>query len=134
MKVCKEFKKETERLANWIQTLMDKVENKEEVVVEWFNFETEEVLPYHIIAGWAEGYADNLSDILFIDNNKAFSIKLIPNYNYDLHTFESLSMPVDKSGEAEYICMALEKVDDPTMLAEFFLGELDRLIKEYHIK
>ena len=136
MTIYEELKNETIRLTDWFETLMTKASENKEIDIEWYNYGTESeavsTIPYFIVAGWAEGYDTNYNDILFVKDNKALSVKLVPNYGYMGHTFDSLSMPVDKSGEVEYICMAIEREDEPEGLAEFFLSELERLMKEYH--
>ena len=131
------LKDDQARLAKWIEMLIRQADTNEKFTsdtypVIWFTLTGEEKIPYLIVAGWSSGFSNEENDIFFIGNGNALSIKLIPNYRFPGHDFESVSMPVDKSGVREEICMILERDEDVSGLALFFLNEIDRLTQEYH--
>lgn len=124
--------KDARLVEEWIKMLMKQADNKNEFPVAWFTLTDEADIPYQLVAGWTDGFCEVENEFLFILNNKALSIKVIPNYNFKGHDFESVSMPIDKSGVREEICMILERDEDVSGLALFFLNEIDRLTQEYH--
>lgn len=132
MRTYEQLTKDARRLEEWIKMLMRQADNKNEFPVAWFTLTDEAEVPYQLVAGWTEGFCEAENEFLFIIGTKALSIKVIPNYNFRGHNFESVSMPVDKSGVREDICMILERDEDVSGLALFFLNEIDRLTKEYH--
>lgn len=132
MRTYEQLTKDARRLEEWIKMLMGKADKKEYFPVEWFTLTEEAEVPYQLVAGWADGFCEAENDFLFIIGTKALSIKVIPNYNFRGHNFESVSMPIDKNGVREEICMILERDEDVSGLALFFLNEIDRLTQEYH--
>ena len=133
--IYEELKKETTLLTDWIQKLMDEADTTKDTKNKWYNYNSEfeavEFMPYFIVAGWSAEYPEGLSDLFFMKDGKALGLKVVPNLTYE-HAFDTLNMPVDKSGEVEDISVMIERDDDAAALADFFLAELERLIKEYH--
>lgn len=132
MRTYEQLTNNARRLEEWIKMLMRQADNKNEFPVAWFTLTEEAEVPYQLVAGWTDLFCEAENELLFTIGTKALSIKVIPNYNFRGHDFESVSMPIDNKGIREEICMVLERDEDVSGLALFFLNEIDRLTQEYH--
>jgi hypothetical protein len=60
------------------------------------------------------------------------AVKVIENNGpYAYCDFETMDMPIDKSGEVDDTSITLEWDDDPDAIAGFFMDEWERITKEY---
>lgn len=120
------------KLAEWIKEIKEAAKNDDSFSIAWFSETKNE--PFSIIAGWMEGFSEDYSNLLCISKSEpkyAMCIKIAVNEGpYAYTDFEIMNMPYDSnSGEVDNTCIALEQDDDPEILAQFFLTELDRIIK-----
>ena len=120
-------------LAAWIQELKEAAKKDAQFSVSWFKGTRD--APFSIIGGWDGGFSENQADILcssYGDPSYAMCVKIVKNEGpYAYADFEILDMPIDKSGEVDDTCIALEWNDDPAATAQFFLGEWERIMREY---
>lgn len=129
------MKRETmlKNLAEWIESLKQDAKDDNCYSIAWFSDTKNE--PFSIIAGWLEGFSADYSDFLCVskaDPCYALSIKIAVNEGpYAYTDFEIMDMPVAENGEVDDTCIALEYGDDAKSLAEFFLGEWERITDEY---
>lgn len=123
------------KLAEWIEALKEAAEDDNCFSVAWFK-ETEKE-PFSIVGGWSEGFSEDYADLLHISKSNpsyAMCVKIIENKEpYACADYDSLDMPVDKNGEVDDTCIALELEDNPEAVAMFYLNEWERITKE-HIK
>lgn len=126
--------KKVKALADWIDDLKKAADNDESFDIAWFKGTENE--PLSIIGGWLEGFSEDYSDLLYISksNSKyAMCIKIANNEGPYLYTdFEMMNMPIDKNGEVDNNCIALERTDNSEELARLYLIEWERLMKEYN--
>lgn len=120
-------------LAKWITSLKVAAKNDTQFLVDWF--EGTKDSKFSIIGGWDGSYSENQADILCSsagDPSYAMCVKIITNEGpYAYADFEVLNMPIDKFGDVDNTCIALEWDDDPEQVAQFFLGEWERIMKEH---
>lgn len=126
--------KKIKALTDWIDDLKMAAENDESFDIAWFKDTENE--PLSIIGGWLEGFSEDYSDLLYISKTNpkyAMCIKIANNEGPYLYTdFEMMNMPIDKNGEVDDNCIALERTDSSEELAKFYLMEWERLMKEYN--
>lgn len=126
--------KKVKALAAWIDDLKKAADNDESFDIAWFKGTENE--PLSIIGGWLEGFSEDYSDLLYISKSNpkyAMCIKIANNEGPYLYTdFEMMNMPIDKNGEVDANCIALERTDNSEVLAKFYLTEWERLMKEYN--
>lgn len=121
-------------LAEWIESLKEDARKDNCYSIAWFGDTKNE--PFSIIAGWMEGFYEDYSDFVCVskaDPAYALCIKIaVNNGPYAYTDFEIMNMPIDKNGEVDDTCIVLEYDDDAESLAQFMLGELERITKEYN--
>lgn len=126
--------KKVKALTDWIDDLKKAAENDESFDIAWFKDTENE--PLSIIGGWLEGFSEDYSDLLYISKSNpkyAMCIKIANNEGPYLYTdFEMMNMPIDKNGEVDANCIALERTDSSEELARLYLIEWERLMKEYN--
>lgn len=126
--------KKVKALTDWIDDLKKAAENDESFDIAWFKGTENE--PLSIIGGWLEGFSEAYSDLLYISKSNpkyAMCIKIANNEGPYLYTdFEMMNMPIDKNGEVDANCIALERTDNSEELARLYLIEWERLMKEYN--
>ena len=122
-------------LAEWIESLKEDARKDDCYSIAWFGDTKNE--PFSIIAGWMEGFSEDYSDFVCVskaDPAYALCIKIAVNKGpYAYTDFEIMDMPVDKSGEVDDTCIVLEYDDDAESLAQFFMGEWERITKEHEV-
>ena len=120
------------RLAGWIQSLINDAKNDQQFSIAWFSDTKDE--PFSIIGGWMSGFSDEYDDLLCISKSNpeyAMCVKIAVNEGpYAYTDFEIMDMPLDKNGEVDNTCIALDLDEDVTALAEFFACEWERISKE----
>lgn len=110
-----------EALAGYVYNLKEAAKNDEPSSVFWFTPTKES--PVSIIGGWVDvtpGYED-LFCVSKSRPGKAMSIDVVDNE--DILIIEE---------EAEHTQIILEWDDDPAAVAEFFMGEWERLMEKYN--
>lgn len=122
------------KLAEWIESLKADAKNDNSFSIAWFNGTKNE--PFSIIGGWMEGFSEDYSNLLCISKSNpsyAMAIKIAVNKGpYAYTDFEIMNMPVDpETEEVDDTCIALEFDDDSEVLAQFFLTEWERIMKQY---
>lgn len=119
-------------LIEWIESLKEDAANDNCYSIAWFGDTKNE--PFSIIAGWMEGFSEDYSDFVCIskaDPSYALCVKIAVNDGpYAYTDFEIMNMPIDKNGEVDNTCIVLEYNDDAESLAQFLLGEWERITKE----
>lgn len=120
------------RLAEWIESLKEDAKKDNCFSIAWFGDTKDE--PFSIISGWMEGFSEDYSDFVCVskaDPNYALCLKIAVNKGpYAYTDFEIMDMPIDKFGEVDNTCLVLEYNDNADSLAEFLLGEWERITKE----
>lgn len=121
-------------LADWIEGLKEAAKNDEAISISWFKGTKD--YPFAIIGGWSEGFDETLADVMCIskaDPCYAMCVKVAINEGpYAYTDFEIMNMPYDEeTGDVDDTCIPLEWSDDPEYAAKFFLGEWERIMKEY---
>lgn len=121
------------KLAAFIQSLIDDAENDNAFDVAWFK-ETENE-KFSIVGGWLEtGFDPNNQDCFCISKSNpkyAMAVKVVINEGpYAYCDFETLNMPMDINNpeEVDDTCLILEWDDNPAAIAGFFYGEWERLM------
>lgn len=118
-------------LAAWVAGLIEAAKNDEQFGVDLFT--PTEYSPVSIVGGWENGFDANTADLFCQSKTKptyAMCIKIVANEGYPAHcNFETLRMPVDKNGDVEDTCIALEWEDIPIRVAEFYRHEWERLME-----
>ena len=124
-----------ERLAAWIRSLIEDAKKDEQFSIAWFSDTKDE--PFSIIGGWMEGFSEDYDDILCISksNSKyAMCVKIAVNEGpYAYTDFEVMNMPIDKDGDVDNTCIALDYDEDVVGMAQFFAGEWERITKEHEV-
>lgn len=129
------YNKKVERLATWLRSLIEDAKKDEQFSIAWFEDTKDE--RFSIIGGWMEGFSKDYADLLCISESNpeyAMCVKIAVNEGpYAYTDFELMNMPIDQTGEVDNTCIALEYDDDVNSLAEFFLGELQRINLEFKV-
>ena len=123
-----------QRLTEWIKNLMRMADEEEDFLISWF--EDTKNSPISIVGGWSDGFSKEYSDMLHISKTSpsfAMCVKIAVNErDYAYTDFDLMNMPLDKeSGEVDDTCIALERDDNPTELAQFLMTEWERISKDY---
>ena len=122
-----------ERLAAWIRTLIEDAKKDEQFSIAWFGDTKDEKLS--IIGGWMEGFSEDYSDILCISKSNpkyAMCVKIAVNEGpYAYTDFEIMNMPINVDGDVDDTCIALDYDEDASALAQFYIGEWERMMSEY---
>lgn len=122
-----------ERLAAWIRDLIEAAKNDQSFSIAWFKETKDE--PFSIIGGWMEGFSEDYNDVLCISKSNpkyAMCVKIAVNEGpYAYTDFEVMDMPIDKNGEVDNTCIALDLDEDVYGMAQFFKTEWERIMKEY---
>lgn len=119
-------------LAAWIEDIKEAAKNDDCFSIAWFK-DTEH-MPFVIIAGWMEGFSEDYSDLFYISKSEpkyAMCVKIAVNEDQVCPDFETMSLPIDKFGNVDDTCIALEQGDDAESLAAFLLCELERITNEH---
>ena len=128
----------TENLATWIgDVINNSAKNDEDVSIIWFGPTVTE--KYCIVAGWQKMFNEEqsarLADILCISKSRPgyiMCVKVAETPEAGSSTdFESMVMPNSLDEEIDNTCMPLEWEDMPECVAEFFLMEWERIMKEH---
>lgn len=121
------------KLTEWIEDLKEAAKDDNCFSIAWFK-ETENE-PFSIIGGWMEGFSEDYSDLICVSKSNpkyAMCVKIAVNEGpYAYTDFEVMNMPLNKEGDVDDTCIALEYDDDAESLATFLLTELDRITKEH---
>lgn len=121
------------KLAEWIESLKEDAKKDEQFSIAWFGDTKNE--PFSIIGGWMEGFSEDYSNLLCISKSEpkyAMCVKIAVNEGpYAYTDFEIMNMPINKEGDVDDTCIALEYDDDAETLAQFLLTEWERITKEY---
>lgn len=124
----------TESLAKWIRFLIDTAKEDEDFGAAIFKETINE--PFIIVGGWQEGFSEDYNDILCISKsnpNCAMCVKIAVNEGpYEYVNFELMPMPLDKNGEVDNTCIALDLDEDVHGLAEWLAGEWERITEEHN--
>ncbi len=120
-------------LTKWLQTVVENAKCDEQLLFTKFeNTKNEEL---NIVAGWSKGFSKDFADLLYIseaDPDYAMCVKIVENNGpYAYTDFDLLDMPIDRYGEVEDTCIAIEQTDDLESLAQFLYCEWERLTDEY---
>ena len=121
-----------ESLTQWIEDLKEAAQKDEAFSISWFEGTKNE--PFSIIGGWMEGF-EPYANLLCVSRKAtgyAMCVKIAVNEGpYAYTDFEIMNMPIDKNGEVDNTCIALEYDDDSESLAQFLEMEWERITKEY---
>lgn len=128
----------TENLATWIgDVINNSAKNDEDISIIWFGPTVTK--KYCIVAGWQKMFNEEqsvrLSGTLCISKSRPEYVMCIkvaetPEAGSS-NDFESMVMPNDLDGEIDNTCIPLEWEDMPECLAEFFIMEWERIMKEH---
>lgn len=122
-----------EDLTEWIENIKEAAKEDTSFSIAWFK-ETEN-MPFSIIAGWIKGIPESYKDLFYMSKSEpgyAMCIKIaINNGPYAYTDFETMTMPLDKNGEVEDTCVALEQGDNVEELAAWLLTEWERIMEEH---
>ena len=120
-------------LTAWVNDLMEAAKKDEIFSVSWFKDTKNE--PFNIVGGWSAGFSEEYSDLLFVSKSEpkyAMCIKVVVNDGQYCPDFETLNMPIGVDGDVDDTCVALELEDIPELVAEFYLGEWERITNEHY--
>ena len=122
-----------ESLATWIRDLIEAAKDDQSFCIAWFK-ETENE-PFSIIGGWMEGFSEDYNDVLCISKSNpkyAMFVKIAVNEGpYAYTDFDIMNMPLDKTGEVDNTCIALDLDEDVYGMAQFFKTEWERIMEEH---
>ena len=122
-----------EQLTSWIVDLMTAAKNDDQFLIDWFKRTKES--PVSIIGGWQQ-FDTSFPDLFCTsksDPGYTMCIKICENNGpYAYTEYELQDMPLDDNGEVENTELILEWEDDPAAVAEFFIGEWERLMEKYN--
>ena len=125
-------KNTTTALAGWLKGLIQAAKEDESFSVSWFLPTKDEKMS--IVGGWMEGFSEDYSDFVCVSKSNpkyAMCVKVVVNEGpYAYCDFETLNMPIDRFGEVDNTCIVLEYNDDVNAMAEFFIGEWERITRE----
>ena len=120
-------------LTKWIESLKEDAQNDNSYSIAWFGDTKNE--PFSIIAGWEADFSPDYSDHICVSKSNpdyALCIKIAVNDGpYAYTDFEIMNMPITEDGEVDDTCIVLEYDDDAEKLAEYFLGEWEKITNEY---
>lgn len=123
-------------LAEFIQSLIDDAENDNPFDVAWFKGTKDE--KFSIVGGWLEsGFNPEDRDLFCISKahpKYVMAVKIVINDGpYAYCDFETLSMPmdIDNPDEVDNTCTILEWDMNTEALAQFLLGEWERITNDY---
>lgn len=123
-------------LAEWISAIKEEAEEDNAFSIAWFK--GTENMPFSIIAGWQECFAENseVDDMFCVSASNpkyVMCIKIAENDGpYAYTDYEIMNMPYDsESGDVDDVEIMLEWDDDPSELAEFFTHEWERIMKAH---
>lgn len=120
-------------LAAWIEDLKEAAKEDQQFSIAWFRETIDK--PFSIVGGWLSGISESYKDLFCMSKtepNYAMCVKIAVNEGpYAYTDFEVMDMPVDAEGNVDDTCIALEQGDDSESLAEFLLGEWERIMKEH---
>lgn len=133
MRTAEQYKKELNRLAQWVDELRDLAERDDNLDYAIFESSVKNE-PFAIVGGWSEGFSEEYSDVLYVSKsnpNYAMCIKIIINDGpWEYTDYDLLDMPVNGTYEVEDTNIALERSDLSIAVAEFYLRELERIIED----
>jgi hypothetical protein len=133
MRTAEQFNTDLSKLTTWLDGVRAAAERNENTAYSIFRGSVGKE-PLAIACGWASGFSNDYADLLYVNKTnayKAMCIKIIINDGtYGYTDFDTLNMPVDRFGNLEDTCVALEKEDDSEAVALFYLTELERLLKD----
>lgn len=120
-------------VAVWIEELKEFARQDENILISWFGGTKDK--PVSIIAGWLGGFSESDRRTLCMSKSQpdyAMCIKIAINEGpYAYTDFEIMNMPYDPdTGEVDDTCTALEYDDDSEVLAEYLVGEWERIMKD----
>ena len=125
-----------EALTEWIEDIKTGAKQDAPFCIAWFP--ATKNMPFSIIAGWQEYFADNseVDDMFCIsasDPRYVMCIKVAENEGpYAYTDYELMNMPYDRETmEVDDVEIALEWEDDAESLAEFFMHEWERITETY---
>ena len=124
-------------LADWIENIKLFAEGDHELSIAWFKGTKDS--PFSIIAGWQNHFSGDpdFSDCFCLSASNpeyVMCIKIAKNEGpYAYTDYDIMNMPYDKdTGDVDDVEIMLEWEDDPEDLAEFFIQEWERIMKEYN--
>ena len=125
-----------ESLSAWIADIKEAAKDDTSFSIAWFP--GTENMPYSIIAGWMECFADNseVNDLFCVSKSQpryVMCIKIAENEGpYAYTDYEIMNMPYDPdSGDVDDNEVMLEWDDNPDCAAEFFMHEWERIMETY---
>lgn len=124
-------------LAAWITDIKEAAKDDTDNSIFWFL--PTGGAPFTIIAGWQKMFSAqdlfNNSDLFCCSKScpeYAMCIKVVDNKQNAVYLdFDSVNMPLDKNGNVDNTCVPLEWDDVPEIVAEFFLHEWERIMREH---
>lgn len=120
-------------LTEWIEDLKEAAKEDQSFSIAWFRGTV--LYPFAIVGGWVKGISETYSDLFCMSKSEpgyAMCVKIVVNDGpYACTEFEAMEMPLDKNGEVEDTCTALEQDDDAESLAVWLLTEWERITKEH---
>lgn len=133
MKQTNVSKLDVKAVAQWIEELIKTAQEDESISISFFK-DTKDS-PLSIVGGWMSGFSADYNDLICISKSQptyAMCLKVAVNEGpYAYTDFEMMDLPVDKFGDVEDTCVALNWDDDPTEAAGFMVHEWERLMADY---
>jgi hypothetical protein len=124
-----------EELAKWIAYVKKAAKNDICYSILWFKGTDTDDCPFSIVAGWQKGFSADQADLFCISKSNpeyAMSIKIVENEGpYAYIDYDIMNMPTTEDGEVDDTCIPLEWSDDPEYVAQFFMTEWERIMKEH---
>jgi hypothetical protein len=126
-----------ENLAAWISDVINYAKDDVDFSISWFGPTADK--PYSIVAGWNKMFSQEQVDRLNLMNSLCIS-KSRPEYVMCIKVavnekgctdFASLPIPMCGVDELDDTCIPIEWEDMPECMAEFFLMEWERIMKEH---
>ena len=124
------YNETVKNLAAWIEDLKEAARDDDCFSVAYF--EAAPAYPFTIVGGWRKGF-ERFSDIFCTSKSHpdyAMCVNIVVN-DPECEDFEKFELPVDKHGEVEDLCVALEHDDNSEAFAVFLLGEWERIMEEH---
>ena len=126
-----------ECLTTWIAGI--KEEAKADTANNLFWFLPTDKEQFTIVAGWQKLFSKydlfNNSEFFCCSKSNpeyAMCVKVVDNKQDTVYLdFDSVDMPLDKNGNVDNTCIPLEWDDVPEIVAEFFLHEWERIMREH---
>lgn len=119
-------------LAAWIDDMKKAAEDDNCFSVAFF--EDTKDAAFSIVAGWISGISESYSDLFYMSKSEpsyAMCVKIAVNDGQYCPDFETMNMPIDKFGNVDDTCIALEQGEDAESLAAFLLCEWERIMVEH---